>query len=372
MKPQFRLVRRWEMATACLMLLWMLPAQAQPVNDMFANRTVISGTNTVVTGSNVGATTENGEPDLGYPGGASVWWSWTAPFAGTATISTAGSNFDTMMAVYTGSAISALTEIASNDQDGGLDTSRVVFDTVSNRTYQVTVDGYEGASETVRLSVQLGPLQPPPVAPAWALPDPYGRMVYSSNYAGKVIILDFWATWCGPCKAGMPDLVALQAKYGNDGLAVIGANVSWSEESAQTVRTFLATWTPKVNYQVVMSDTATDDAFGTIYWIPTTFIIDRQNILRKQYVGVTDGSRLERQILPLLYHDMKLTCHRSGDRIAVSWPVTAATFTLESTPDLTDPMWSAWPAAPTAANGMNTVHVPATGNPRYFRLRTQD
>src|SRR5512140_350006 len=89
----------------CLIMLTVAsrPASAQPANDMFANRTSISGTNITVFGSNIGASKEYGEPyHGGDAGGASVWWTWRAPSSGNVRISTAGSNFDTLLGVYTG------------------------------------------------------------------------------------------------------------------------------------------------------------------------------------------------------------------------------------------------------------------------------
>ena len=92
-------------------------SRAQPANDMLADRIVISGTDITVTGSNDGATWEVGEPyHADMYGYTSVWWSWTAPSAGTVTISTAGSSFDTLLGVYIGSSVSALTEVAGNDR----------------------------------------------------------------------------------------------------------------------------------------------------------------------------------------------------------------------------------------------------------------
>jgi thiol-disulfide isomerase/thioredoxin len=372
MKTHPYLLHRFVLSLPVLIGLGASLSSAQPANDLFANRIVITGTNIVTTGSSVGATRETGEPyHAGFPGGASVWWSWRAPFSGTATISTAGSGFDTLLGVYTGTSVSALMEIASNDDDPSSSgrTSRASFDTVSNQTYQIAVDGYGGDSGSITLSVQLGPLQPPPPAPAWRLPDPYGPMVDSTKFAGKVVIVDFWATWCGPCKAGMPDLVALQSKYRADGLAVVGADVSWSGENAQTVTSFMATFTPTINYQIVMSDAATDNAFGGIGGIPTTFIIDRQNIIRKKYVGTQVGSTLEKQIIPLLYGNACLGCQRSGNQMVFRWPTNAQTFTLESASMLTHSTWSAWPTGPTVVNGTNTVQVPMTSAPRLFRLR---
>lgn len=346
--------------------------QFQPLNDMFANRIVVTGTNIVTYGISTGATREDGEPyHAGIIGGASIWWTWQAPTNGTATISTAGSGFDTILGVYTGSSVSALTTIAGDDDDPdtGALTSKVSFTATANQVYQIAVDGYAADSGTVTLFVLVAPPTPPPPAPFWRLPDPYGPMVVSSSFAGKVVIVDFWATWCGPCKAGMPDLVALQAKYRADGLVVVGANVSWSGESAATVTSFLATFTPTINYQVVMSDAATDSAFGGIAAIPTTFIIDRQNHIQKKYVGTQSFTTLENQIIPLLYANQRIECQRSGNQMTLCWPTNALAFTLQSVTDLATPVWSDWPTPPTVVNGTNYVQVPMVAPPCYFRLR---
>ena len=88
---------------AAIIGLGISPGMAQPANDLFVNRILITGTNSAVTVNSVGATRENGEPYHAGSGGASVWWSWTAPTNGTVTISTAGSSFDTVIGVYSGS-----------------------------------------------------------------------------------------------------------------------------------------------------------------------------------------------------------------------------------------------------------------------------
>ncbi len=346
---------------------------AAPDNDLFANAISISGTNITVTGSNTGAGKEPGEPyHAGYAGGASVWWSWTAPFSGTATMNTSGSTFDTLLAVYTGNSVSELREIACNDDDmnaSDVRTSSLFFDTIANQTYQIAVDGWEAESGAITLSVQLGPFTPAPQAPGWALLDPYGQMVYSTNFGGKVVILDFWATWCGPCRNGLPDLVALQEKYRGDGLAVVGADISWTEDAA-TVAIFLATWTPTINYQIVMADLAMADAFGGISSIPTTFIIDRQNIIRNKFVGTQSGSTLERMIYtPLYRNSSSLGYSRSGSQMVLTWRTNAQPFTLQYATNLVAPVWTAWPNAPAVVNGTNTIEIPSTGTPGYFRLK---
>jgi thiol-disulfide isomerase/thioredoxin len=373
MKTHLHLLRRFALPATVLIGLGASLGQAQPANDMFANRIVITGTNIVVTGSSASATKETGEPSHGgNTGGASVWWSWNAPRSDTFTISTAGSSFDTLLGVYTGTSVSALTTIASNDDEhggAGIYTSKVVFGAVANQTYQIAVDGYGGASGNIKLLVQLG-AAPLPAAPAWNLPDQNGVMIHSTNFAGKVVMLDFWGTTCGYCIAEMPDLVALQDKYRADGLAIVGADVSWWNDSAQAVQNFLATYTPTLNYQIVMSTAANEAACGGISGVPTTFIIDRQNFIREEFVGQQSRSTLESQIIPLLYCNTRLACQRSGNQMTFRWATNAVTFTLESANTLNSPTWSAWPTSPTVVNGTNTVQVPTTNAARCFRLRT--
>ena len=123
---------------------------AGPPNDNFANAQVIAGNMGSATGSNIGATKEPCEPNHhGIPGGASVWYRWTAPVGGNATFDTFGSNFDTVLAVYTGNNLCSLTHIASNDDDpiGGL-RSRVSFNAVAGTTYHIAVDGFGGFSSS--------------------------------------------------------------------------------------------------------------------------------------------------------------------------------------------------------------------------------
>jgi len=127
-----------------------------PANDNFANAQVISGNSGSVNGTNTNATKESGEPShAGNVGGASVWYQWQAPNSGSAIISTAGSNFDTLLAVYTGNTVSALTSVASNDDDTGVLTSKVTFNATGGTTYRIAVDGYNGASGNITLNWSL-------------------------------------------------------------------------------------------------------------------------------------------------------------------------------------------------------------------------
>jgi hypothetical protein len=139
-----------------------ITVNSAPSNDNFADRITLSGSSASTTGSNAGYTKEVGEPShAGDSGGASAWWTWTAGSAGTLTISTSGSDFDTLLAVYTGSSVSGLTEVASNDDYVGL-TSRVSFSVTSGTTYQIAVDGYSGATGNIALSLSFVAASPPP------------------------------------------------------------------------------------------------------------------------------------------------------------------------------------------------------------------
>src|SRR6266404_7638580 len=116
-------IRHSSFVLALLSLLFIaaastLRAQAPP-NDVFANRITLNGTNIIVVGSNTNATKEPGEPGhAGNSGGKSVWWTWTAPTNGDLVINTDGSDFDTLLGVYTGSTVSSLSLVASNDDHG--------------------------------------------------------------------------------------------------------------------------------------------------------------------------------------------------------------------------------------------------------------
>jgi hypothetical protein len=157
-----------------------------PANNNFANRASISGTTATVTGTNVGATKESGEPNhAGNTGGKSVWWTWTAPSSGRVQIDTIGSNFDTTLGVYTGGSVSSLTTVASNDDGGGNGTSKVTFNAVRGTTYQIGVDGYSGASGNITVHI-------PPVAPQ----PPTNVAATDGTYTNKVRV-----TWTASANA---------------------------------------------------------------------------------------------------------------------------------------------------------------------------
>ena len=133
-------------------------AAAPPGNDAFSAAEAMTGRTATATGTNEDATKEPGEPEhADDPGGASIWYAWTAPASGRATLSTCGSDFDTLLAVYTGASVAALDEVVANDDDCGT-RSLVSFDPVEGTTYRIAVDGKVAATGNVELDLRLAPV----------------------------------------------------------------------------------------------------------------------------------------------------------------------------------------------------------------------
>jgi hypothetical protein len=151
----------------------LLAAVSPPPGNLFTDRIIITGAIGTLTAQNFNATAETGEANhAGVIGGSSVWWSWTAPHGGIAAIDTHGSTFDTLLAVYSGTALSSLVSIASNDNDGSAgNTSGVSFVAETGTTYQIAVDGVNGAAGTILLNWSLMQ-QADPAVPVPAMPLP--------------------------------------------------------------------------------------------------------------------------------------------------------------------------------------------------------
>ncbi|MBI5384444.1 MAG: hypothetical protein HZA90_07120 [Verrucomicrobia bacterium] len=122
-------------------------------NDNFATATAFASLSGTTSGTTLGATKEIVEPNHhGNTGGSSVWFRWTAPLSGTVTFNTFGSGFDTLLAVYTGASVGALTTVTSNDDTPVGNTSSVTFDATAGTVYRIAVDGYNGAAGSYTLS----------------------------------------------------------------------------------------------------------------------------------------------------------------------------------------------------------------------------
>ncbi len=134
------------------------------------------------------------------------------------------------------------------------------------------------------------------LAPEFALEDTSGKTVRLRDYRGKVVLLDFWATWCTGCKEEIPWFAGFQTKYGAKDLAVVG--VSLDEDGWKVLRPFLADG--HVPYQVVLGNDATTKSYG-IEGMPDTFLIDRKGKLAAAYrEGLVDRENIEANIKALL------------------------------------------------------------------------
>jgi thiol-disulfide isomerase/thioredoxin len=139
------------------------------------------------------------------------------------------------------------------------------------------------------------PVEPTP-APAWKLLDVDGHEVNFDQFKGKVVVIDFWATWCTPCRAEIPGYIALQEKYRAKDLVIIGMSVD--RQGPKVVKKFMSDH--KMNYVVVMADDDVQSAFGDMPGIPTTFIIDREGRIRDRKVGAMDAATYEQTLLKYL------------------------------------------------------------------------
>jgi cytochrome c biogenesis protein CcmG/thiol:disulfide interchange protein DsbE len=142
----------------------------------------------------------------------------------------------------------------------------------------------------------LQPASERKAAPQFALKDSTGKTVSLTDYRGKVVLLDFWATWCTGCKMEIPWFSEFQKTYGAQGLAVVG--VSMDESGWSAVRPFLAE--THVPYPILLGDDPTAQRFG-IQSLPDTFLIDRQGRVAAAYkVGLVDKNDVEANIKALL------------------------------------------------------------------------
>jgi peroxiredoxin len=133
-------------------------------------------------------------------------------------------------------------------------------------------------------------------APEFALKDADGKVVRLSDYRGKVVLLDFWATWCGPCKMEIPWFEEFQRKDRERGLVVLG--VSMDDEGWEVVKPFVAR--EKMNYRVLIGNDQTAQLYGGIDALPTTFLIDREGKIAAVHVGLADRREFENGIEQLL------------------------------------------------------------------------
>jgi peroxiredoxin len=133
-------------------------------------------------------------------------------------------------------------------------------------------------------------------APDFALKDADGKLVHLTDYRGKVVLLDFWATWCGPCKIEIPWFMEMQRKNKDQGFEVLG--VAMDDEGWETVKPFVTDL--GVNYRILMGNDMTAQLYGGVDALPTTFLIDRTGKIAAVHVGLASKKDFEDGIQELL------------------------------------------------------------------------
>ncbi len=135
------------------------------------------------------------------------------------------------------------------------------------------------------------------IQPAWKLMDLNGHEVGSADLKGKVVVLDFWATWCVPCIGEIPGYIELQKKYGPQGLVIVGVSVD--NKKPDYVKKFVQT--KGMNYTVAMADDTITHAFGDLDALPTTFLINRKGRIVNRKVGAMPKDEYEKLVVQALH-----------------------------------------------------------------------
>jgi len=155
-------------------------------------------------------------------------------------------------------------------------------------------------------------------APDFTLKALDGKDLALSSLKGKVVIIDFWATWCPPCREEIPGFIELYKKYKDQGLEIVGVSVDKDEGK---LRKFVEG--NGVNYPIVTSTKEVTEAYGGIQSIPTTFILDRQLNIVTKHVGYAEPAAFEKEIEPLLKAAAPAPTEPATPAVAASEPATA-------------------------------------------------
>jgi cytochrome c biogenesis protein CcmG/thiol:disulfide interchange protein DsbE len=140
-------------------------------------------------------------------------------------------------------------------------------------------------------------------APEFSLKDVDGRSVSLAEYKGKVVLLNFWATWCGPCKIEIPWFTEFEQKYKDRGFAVIG--VAMDDDGWEAVKPYLGQ--AKINYRVVLGNDSVATLYGGVDSLPTSFVLDQDGKIASTHVGLVSKSDYENEISHLLDNAQRTT-----------------------------------------------------------------
>jgi thiol-disulfide isomerase/thioredoxin len=164
-------------------------------------------------------------------------------------------------------------------------------------TLNVDLPGVFDHADAAGPAASACPADAKPANLNFTLKDIDGKDVKLASLSGKVILLDFWATWCGPCKIEIPWFVEFQNKYGKDGLQVVGVSV---DDTVDKLKPFVSAM--KMNYLTLQGLGHDDlqDAFGPMWGIPVTVVISRDGKVCAKHTGMSSKESFEKQIKSLL------------------------------------------------------------------------
>lgn len=147
-------------------------------------------------------------------------------------------------------------------------------------------------------------------APLFSLKDSNGATVTLADYKGKVVLLNFWATWCGPCKMEIPWFIEFEQNYKNRDFAVLG--ISFDDDGWKSVRPYMEKY--KINYRMMVGDQVVAEQYGGIDSLPTSFLIDRQGRVAASHIGLVGKRDYQNEIVKLL-DDAKSASLAHPDRL---------------------------------------------------------
>ncbi|MFO1459736.1 MAG: TlpA disulfide reductase family protein [Verrucomicrobiota bacterium] len=354
------------------------PVELRPPNDAFANAAPLPGLSGQSEADTRYATGEPGEPS-GHGGirSQSVWWKWTAPRNGVLRIKThrsttaEGAPLDTVLAVYRGTSLGKLEELEWSDDEGSLLTSQVEVFVSAGQVYDVAVAPALGSpTGTVRLDYEMIDGIP---SPAWAARGLDNAIVTSSEFAGTVQLVNLWATWCGPCREEIPDLISLYEDHRAQGFVVVGVSVDDAVQGdwpTDLVSSFVNDY--GITYPIVLDRPSgtVESGFGRAAAIPTTYVVNRQGIVVQKLVGTRSRSSFEQLILPLLTTAPPMpvlgAVLKAGGQVELSWAA-QEDLLLESGASPAGP-WNRVTARPSAQGDQQTLTIPTEPRLNFYRL----
>jgi len=133
-------------------------------------------------------------------------------------------------------------------------------------------------------------------APEFQLASVTGEIISLSDYKEKIVVLDFWATWCAPCRKAIPDLIELKNEYPSDKFEIIG--ISLDTDTKDDVKPFVEQF--KINYPIVYGEFNTARQYGNIQSIPTSFVLDKEGRIYSSYIGYVNKDIYKKDIEKLL------------------------------------------------------------------------